>query len=285
MTILDGNKVANQILDDIKKQVTEYENKFQNLPKLATILIGDDPASKTYVNNKLTTCKKVGILSKDIYLPKDVEQLKLIKIIHELNQDQSINGILLQLPLPKGISTNRVLTEIDPIKDVDGLSPLSFGKLCHNKPLLNVCTALGIQRLLEHYELGDFASKNITIVGSSIIVGKPLALMFINMGATVTVCNILTKNLQQNIQNADILVSAIGKKNIIQSSWLKPGVIAIDVGINHDENNRISGDLDFDSAKNIASSITPVPGGVGPMTIAILMENVLYAAKMQRINK
>jgi methylenetetrahydrofolate dehydrogenase (NADP+)/methenyltetrahydrofolate cyclohydrolase len=281
MNLLDGKKVATEILHDLKKHVDAYITKFNKQPKLITILVGDDPASKLYIKKKIDACKEIGILSQNIHLPNSIKQQDLIKTITQLNKDPSVNGILLQLPLPQHISTNNVLEKIAPQKDVDGLSPLSLGRLCLDNSLLNVCTPQGILKLLKYYNLADLSGKNVTIVGSSIIVGKPLAILFMNLGATVTVCNILTKNLQQHVKNADILVSAIGKKNIIQSSWFKPQVIAIDVGINRDENGSVSGDLDFETTKNIASYITPVPNGVGPMTIATLMENTIRAAKLQ----
>ncbi len=282
MKLLDGNKIANQLLDNVKLSITEYKTKFNSSPKLSTILVGNNPASEVYINNKIEACKKVGILSHNIRLSNKISQQELIEIILNLNQDPTITGILIQLPLPKHIPNHKILEQIDPLKDVDGLSPLSMGKLCYKISALNVCTPLGIIRLLKYYNLENLAGKNVTIVGSSIIVGKPLAIMLMDLQATVTICNIFTKDLKNKIKDADILISAIGKRNIIDSSWLKPNVVAIDVGINRDEIGKIHGDLDFDTAKNIASFITPVPGGIGPMTIAILMENTLTAAKLQR---
>ncbi|NQY41984.1 MAG: bifunctional 5,10-methylenetetrahydrofolate dehydrogenase/5,10-methenyltetrahydrofolate cyclohydrolase [Legionellales bacterium] len=281
MRLLDGNKVSNKLLDNVKTSLIEFKDKFNLFPKLATILVGNDPASEIYIKNKIEACKKIGILSKDIRLPNNIEQQELEEVIINLNQDPTITGILIQLPLPNHIVSYKILQKISPIKDVDGLSFMSMGGLCYDQSPLKVCTPLGILTLLNYYNLDNLQGKNVTIVGASIIVGKPLAIMCINLQATVTICNIFTKDLQNKINNADILVSAIGKRNIINSSWLKPNVIAIDVGINRDEHGNIYGDLDFETAKEVASFITPVPGGVGPMTIATLMENTLTAAKLQ----
>ncbi len=283
--ILDGNKIANERLSLLKAKIETFHKTNQILPKLVVILLGDDPASKIYVQNKLQACKDVDMSCQDILLTNNTTQEQLLKIIDEHNNKEDVHGILVQLPLPKHIDQNIILSAINPLKDVDGLHPINMGKLLQNTPTFIPCTPLGIINLLEHYKLHNFTEKNVTIIGSSLIVGKPLAMLLTNLGATVTLCNILTKDLSKHLTNADLIVSAIGKRNIVQTKWFKPGIILIDVGINRHDDGTISGDLDFESAKKVASYITPVPGGVGPMTVTSLLENTYLAATNKAASK
>lgn len=269
-TILDGKKLREKILDDLKQKI----DKFQVKPTLVVILVGENPASKIYVNNKKKTAEKLGINSIVINYPQDTTERELLDKINELNKDKSVNAILVQLPLPKHISKENVINAIDPNKDVDGFTPYNFGKLFSGEvPTVYPCTPKGILLLLDEYNL-QLEGKHAVVIGRSNIVGRPLAQMLLNRNATVTVCHSHTKNLGDIIKTADIVVSAVGK-NIIEGKMLKSGCVIVDVGIFKDENGKTRGDVDFESASKIASFISPVPGGVGPMTITSLMLNTV----------
>lgn len=271
--ILDGKQLRDKILEDLKLQVSKMNKK----PTLAVILVGDNTASQIYVNNKSKKAEKIGIKSIVIKYPAETEEKTILNKIEELNNDKDVTAILVQLPLPKHISKSNVINAIDPKKDVDGFTPYNSGKLFSGeKPYVYPCTPKGILLLLDEYNI-ELDGKQVVIVGRSNIVGKPLSIMMLNRNATVTVCHSHTKNLGQITKTADILVSAVGE-NIIEEKMLKSGCVVVDVGIFKDSTGRTRGDVDFENASKIASYITPVPGGVGPMTIASLMLNTVELA-------
>lgn len=275
--ILDGKLVASKITEKLKSEVTLLKKK----PKLAVILAGDDPASEIYVNNKSIKAQNIGFDSLVIKLPADVSEDNLLEHIYILNEDDNINAILVQLPLPSQINQQKILEAIDPIKDVDGFTSYNFGRLCLGyKSYALPCTPKGIIRILDEYKI-EIEGKNILILGRSNIVGKPLAIMLQQRNATVTLAHSKTKDIKSIAKQADIIISAIGKPNYINSDFVKKDAVLIDVGISRTPEG-ICGDIDFDSVKDISSYITPVPGGVGPMTIAMLMENTLELYKFQR---
>jgi methylenetetrahydrofolate dehydrogenase (NADP+)/methenyltetrahydrofolate cyclohydrolase len=251
------------------------------VPGLKVILVGDDPASKVYVNLKSKASIEVGIDEETITRPADLSQEELMDLIHSLNTDESVNGILVQLPLPKGIDTDTVIMEIDPEKDVDGITPANFGRLLTQTAPLEPCTPAGVMELLHRHSV-DIKGKAATIVGRSNIVGKPIALMLMREHATITICHSRTVDLERRVNDADILIAATGVPKMIKGEWIKEGAVVIDVGVNRLEDGSLVGDVDFDAARERASLITPVPGGVGPMTIAMLMRNTLDAARRQR---
>lgn len=275
-TIIDGKKLAQKIRLELK---TEAE-KFKTRPKLAVILVGNDPASKIYVRNKNKACEEVGINYEEHVLEETTKMEDLLQLIDRLNSDDSINGILLQAPLPKHLEINRAFEEISPIKDVDGFNPINVGKLLIGEDAFISCTPYGIIKMLEEYNI-SIQGKNAVVVGRSNIVGKPLAQCLLNKNATVIICHSKTENLSNYTKNADILISAVGKANLITADMVKEGATVIDVGMNRNDNGKLCGDVDFENVKEIASYITPVPGGVGPMTITMLMNNVIKAYKMQ----
>lgn len=275
-TIIDGKKLAQKIRLELK---TEAE-KFKTRPKLAVILVGNDPASKIYVRNKNKACEEVGINYEEHVLEETTKMEDLLQLIDRLNSDDSINGILLQAPLPKHLEINRAFEEISPIKDVDGFNPINVGKLLIGEDAFISCTPYGITKMLEEYNI-PIQGKNAVVVGRSNIVGKPLAQCLLNKNATVIICHSKTENLSNYTKNADILISAVGKANLITADMVKEGATVIDVGMNRSDNGKLCGDVDFENVKEIASYITPVPGGVGPMTITMLMNNVIKAYKMQ----
>ncbi len=275
-TIIDGKKLAQKIRLELK---TEAE-KFKTRPKLAVILVGNDPASKIYVRNKNKACEEVGINYEEHVLEETTKMEDLLQLIDRLNSDDSINGILLQAPLPKHLEINRAFEEISPIKDVDGFNPINVGKLLIGEDTFISCTPYGIIKMLEEYNI-PIQGKNAVVVGRSNIVGKPLAQCLLNKNATVIICHSKTENLSNYTKNADILISAVGKANLITADMVKEGATVIDVGMNRSDNGKLCGDVDFENVKEIASYITPVPGGVGPMTITMLMNNVIKAYKMQ----
>lgn len=269
--ILDGKTLSEKILDNIKQKVSNLNSK----PGLAVILAGNNPASEVYVRNKEKQAQNAGFNSSVYKLPENVTKEELLNLINKLNDDEKTDGILLQLPLPKHLATYDFLDKIDPKKDVDGFHPINAGKLFLNeKPYAIPCTPKGIVRLLDEYKI-QIEGKNVVIAGRSNIVGKPLSALLLNRSATVTIVHSKTKNLPEITKKADILISATGKKNMITKDMIKKGAAVIDVGIIRDENNKLRGDVDFNGVKDIAGFITPVPGGVGPMTIAMLMENTL----------
>jgi len=268
--ILDGKKLRDKILSELKLKIDKFETK----PELVVILVGENPASKIYVNNKKKTAEKLGIISKVLQYPENVTERELLDKIRELNEDKSVTAILVQLPLPEHISKEHVMNTIAPEKDVDGFTPYNFGKLFSGEvPTVYPCTPKGILLLLKEYNI-TLEGKHIVIIGRSNIVGRPLSQMILNENATVTVCHSHTKNLSDIIKTADVVVSAVGK-NIIKGEMLKNGCVIVDVGIFKDENGKTRGDVDFESASRIASYISPVPGGVGPMTITSLMLNTV----------
>lgn len=280
MKILDGKYVSQKVRDSIKSEIIEIKEKMGKVPGLAVIQAGDNLASKIYVNSKIKQCAEVGIESKNFILPADVTEEELLNKIDELNKDDAIDGILVQLPLPNHIDTPKVIETIDIAKDVDGFKPENLGKVVlGDETALISCTPAGILRLFEEYKLA-LEGKDVVVIGRSNIVGKPMTALLINEGATVTVCNSKTKNLSEKTKNADVVIVAIGKANFLKGDMVKDGAIIIDVGINRDENNKICGDVDFESVKDEVSYITPVPGGVGPMTIAMLLNNTLKAFKI-----
>jgi methylenetetrahydrofolate dehydrogenase (NADP+)/methenyltetrahydrofolate cyclohydrolase len=276
--IIDGKKVAQDVKELLKKEIAELSSKGIT-PGLAVVLVGDNPASKKYVASKEKTCEEIGIKSFGYKLPAETTQEELIKLIDKLNADPSVHGILVQLPLPKHLNEKEIMYRIAPHKDVDGFGPHSLGKLVLDEPTFIPCTPFGAIKMLEAYGI-DPAGKHAVVVGRSIIVGKPLALLLLRKNATVTICHSRTQNLKEECLKADILCVAIGKAKFITGDMVKPGAVVIDIGINVTPEGKIVGDVDFDAAKERASYITPVPGGAGPMTIAMLMYNTVQAAKM-----
>lgn len=272
MKILDGKQTAQEILKEIKEKIVELIDDEQRVPHLAVILVGSDPASQTYVKNKAKACQKNGLLSSVYELEAKTTQEELIEAIHFLNQDDEVDGILVQLPLPKHIDEISVINAIDPSKDVDGLHPVNAGRLSLNQEGFVPCTPKGIMTLLKHYDI-NVSGKEVVIVGRSHLVGKPLSQLMLNENATVTVCHSKTKDLKSHTTKADILVVAIGRQEFIHDEYVKEGAVLVDVGINRDEYG-IHGDCD-ESAYQKTSYYTPVPKGVGPMTIAMLIENTM----------
>lgn len=277
--IIDGKELARKTREKLKIECDNLK-KEGILPKLAVIMVGDDKASQIYVKNKSKACQEIGIKFEEYFLGNDIKQEELIELIQKLNLDKSINGILLQSPIPKSLDINEAFRIILPEKDVDGFNPINVGKLCLNQETFVSCTPYGIMKMFEEYNI-DLTGKNVTILGRSNIVGKPLIQCCLNKNATVTVCHSKTKDLKEHTKNADIVISAIGKAKFVTADMIKDGAVVIDVGINRDESGKIVGDVDFEKVSSKASYITPVPGGVGPMTIAMLMNNVIKATKLQ----
>ena len=277
--IIDGRQIASKIRHIVKQKVTHRSQQGLPQPGLDVILVGNNPASATYVRHKQRSCDEVGILSRRLNLPESTSQAELESLIETLNHRKETHGILLQLPLPQTLETNRLLSRINHHKDVDGFHPFNIGQLVQRQPSMRPCTPYGVMKLLESTGC-DLSKSHAVIVGASNIVGRPMALECLLSKCTVTICHRFTQSLQRHIQDADILVAAIGKPGVIQSEWIKPGAIVIDVGFNHLPDGRVCGDIAFDTAKERASWITPVPGGVGPMTVAILLENTLRSAEL-----
>lgn len=278
--IIDGKTIAKSLIDDVTQKVSQRIASGQRQPGLAVILVGNDPASEIYVNKKQRSCESAGIISNLIRLPAETTQKDLIEEIYQLNSQESIDGILVQLPLPKHIDEAAIIEAIDPTKDVDGFHPFNVGRLTQRQPLLRPCTPYGIMHLLRKINV-DFHGLEAVIVGASNIVGRPMALELLLAGATVHLCHRFTKNLEQHVARADLLVAAVGKPNLVKGDWIKPGAIVIDVGINRLDSGNITGDVEYTIAKERATWITPVPGGVGPMTVAMLLQNTLLAAEMR----
>ena len=275
--IIDGKELARKTRSNLKIDCEELKKKGIT-PKLAVILVGDDKASKVYVRNKNKACEDVGIEFEEHILEAEITQKQLIDLIEELNNRKDINGILLQSPIPAHLDINEAFRKIAPEKDVDGFNPVNVGKLSLNQDTFVSCTPYGIMKMFEEYKI-DLEGKDVVIIGRSNIVGKPLIQCCLNKNATVTVCHSHTKNIKQITKNADILISAIGKAKFVTKDMVKDGVVIIDVGINRGEDGKLTGDVDFENVSPKASYITPVPGGVGPMTITMLMNNVIKAAK------
>lgn len=276
--IIDGKACAKALREQIKKSVEQRVNDGLRAPGLAVIILGDDPASKVYVKNKRKACLEVGFVAKDYDLPADTTEAELLNLIHKLNTDTSIDGILVQFPLPSHINTEVVIETITPDKDVDGFHPYNIGRLMQRNPLLRPCTPKGIMTLLSKH-IDNFKGKHAVIVGASNIVGRPMLMELLLAGCTVTNCHRFTQDLPEHLSRADIVVVAVGKPHFIDGKYLNPNSIVVDVGINRLDDGRLVGDVDFDSAVSRVKAITPVPGGVGPMTIATLLENTLYACQ------
>ena len=275
--ILDGKETARKTRENLKGKVAELKER--NIkPKLAVIMVGDDNASKIYVRNKSKACEELGIDYEEINMGEDTTQEQLLDTIKKLNNRNDIHGILLQSPVPKGLDINEAFRTILPEKDVDGFNPINVGKLALGQETFVSCTPFGIIKLLEEYNI-PIEGKNAVIIGRSNIVGKPMLHCLLNKNATVTICHSKTKNLEEITRKADILIVAIGKTKFVTQDMVKPGAVVVDVGINRNEQGKVCGDVDFENVEKIASYITPVPGGVGPMTIAMLMTNVIKAAK------
>ena len=278
MTIIDGKAVAAEIRAEVKKRVELLEEKCGKRAGLAVVLIGNDPASQVYVRNKIKACEEVGIRSFAHYLPENCTQKDALALINSLAVDSNVHGILVQLPLPKQLNADELLKAIPFEKDVDGFSAENIGRLALNEEGSVACTPGGVMELLKRYEI-PISGKRAVVVGRSNIVGKPMALLLLNANATVTICHSKTQNLKEECSRADILIAAVGKAKLITADMVKEGAVVIDVGMNRDENGKLCGDVDYDSVKEKASYITPVPGGVGPMTIAMLMLNTCAAAE------
>ncbi len=274
--ILSGKIISTQLRQTIKQQVQKNVEQGFRPPGLAVVLVGDNPASEIYVRNKHKACNEVGILSKTFDLPATTSQVELLKLLDKLNADKEIDGILVQLPLPDHIDSDLVIERIVPDKDVDGFHPYNVGRLVLRMPLLRSCTPKGIMTMLEQTGI-DLVGLDAVIIGQSNIVGRPMALELLMARCTITVCHSKTRNLKEKVKNADIVVVAIGQAEFITGDWIKKGAIVIDVGMNRLENGKLVGDVEFATASKHASWITPVPGGVGPMTIASLLENTWLA--------
>ncbi|MBO5420732.1 MAG: bifunctional methylenetetrahydrofolate dehydrogenase/methenyltetrahydrofolate cyclohydrolase FolD [Clostridia bacterium] len=277
--IISGKEVSEAVKLRVADEVKEF--KAQGIePCLAVILVGDDPASRVYVNNKKKACEFCGIRSLEYVLPAETKEEELIELVEKLNNDESVNGILCQLPLPKHLDEKKVLNLIKPEKDVDAFHPENVGHIMIGDFNFLPCTPAGIMEML-HYENIDLEGKNCVVIGRSNIVGKPMAMLMLKENATVTICHSKTKNLKEVVADADIIVAAVGRANFVTADMVKDGAVIIDVGINRMDDGKLCGDVDFEACKEKASYITPVPGGVGPMTIATLMQNTITATKIQ----
>ncbi|CRY23404.1 bifunctional methylenetetrahydrofolate dehydrogenase/methenyltetrahydrofolate cyclohydrolase FolD [Yersinia enterocolitica] len=276
--IIDGKTIAQQVRNEVAALVQKRLAAGKRAPGLAVVLVGENPASQIYVASKRKACEEVGFVSRSYDLPMTTTEAELLALIDSLNNDSEIDGILVQLPLPAGIDNVKVLEHIHPDKDVDGFHPYNVGRLCQRAPKLRPCTPRGIVTLLERYDIPTYGL-NAIVVGASNIVGRPMSLELLLAGCTTTVTHRFTKNLRQHVENADLLVVAVGKPGFIPGEWIKPGAIVIDVGINRLESGKVVGDVEFDVAVERAGWITPVPGGVGPMTVATLIQNTLQACE------
>lgn len=281
--IIDGKKVSAQVKARVADEVAALKEKGVT-PGLAVIIVGDDSASQVYVRNKEKACAETGMYSEKYALPAETTQEELLNLVKELNGKKEISGILCQLPLPSHLNSDIVINAIDPIKDVDAFHPVNVGKIMIGDYAFLPCTPAGVMELIKSAGV-DPEGKNCVVVGRSNIVGKPMAMLLLHKNATVTICHSKTVNLFEITKQADILVAAVGRAKFITGDMIKPGAVVIDVGMNRDENGKLCGDVDFESAEKTAGAITPVPGGVGPMTIAMLMENTLTAAKIQNADK
>jgi len=277
MKIIDGRALAQKLRNNIANEVKQYSRP----PGLAVILVGDDEASQVYVRNKTKACVEVGFYSDQIHKSANITEEELLNEVNRLNENPTIDGILVQLPLPAHINSNRIIEAIHPEKDVDGFSSENVGKLSQNKAFICPCTPRGVMKMLESIKY-DFKGKDCVIIGASNIVGRPMSMELLNAGATVQVCHKGTKNIIEKAKAADVIIAAAGASKLVKSNWVKEGAVIIDVGINRLEDGTLSGDVDFDDVKDKVSAISPVPGGVGPMTIAVLLENTLiaYQAKL-----
>jgi methylenetetrahydrofolate dehydrogenase (NADP+)/methenyltetrahydrofolate cyclohydrolase len=281
--IIDGKAIAASVRREVREASDRLAARGRRRPGLAVILVGDDPASHIYVRNKRMACEECGLVSVSHDLPHSTTQIELLSLIERLNGDDTIDGILVQVPLPDHIDERAVIEAINPAKDVDGFHPYNVGRLALRNPLMRPCTPYGVIRLLEKSGIAT-KGQHCVVVGASNLVGRPMSLEFLLAGATVTTCHRFTTNLQQHVAMADILVVAVGKPGIVRGEWIKPGAVVVDVGINRLPDGKLCGDVEFETARQRASWITPVPGGVGPMTVAILMKNTLESA-LQRLGR
>ena len=277
MVLIDGKKVSVEVRNRLAEETKKLKKKTGKEPGLATVLVGDDSASAVYVRNKNKTCRELGFQSFENQLSSDITEEQLLNLINELNSNPNVHGILVQLPLPDQIDSEKILQAIDPKKDVDGFHPINVGKLIVGNALLTPCTPTGIIELLDHYNI-EISGKHAVIIGRSNIVGKPVSMLLLQRNATITICHSRTKNLEEVTREADILIAAVGRAHFVKENMVSEGAAVIDVGINR-VNGKLTGDVDFEPVSKKASYITPVPGGVGPMTIALLMENTLKAFK------
>ncbi len=284
MTVLDGKALSDKVKEEVKVEVEKLQKDKQMTPGLAVILVGSDAASATYVGMKAKACKNAGIYSVVHEMPETISQDEILDIIDRMNKNPNLDGILVQLPLPKQIDTTTILEAIDPLKDVDGFHPYNVGRMVSNLDAFLPATPYGVMKLLEEYKI-DLVGKNVCIIGASDIVGKPMAALMINAKATVEVCNSKTKDLKAHTLNADILIVAAGRVNLVTEDMVKDGAIVVDVGINRLESGKLVGDVDYEACKEKCSFITPVPGGVGPMTIAMLLKNTLKAANLREVRE
>jgi methylenetetrahydrofolate dehydrogenase (NADP+)/methenyltetrahydrofolate cyclohydrolase len=280
--LIDGKKVSIEVRAEVKEQVSNRIKQGKRPPGLAVILIGGDPASQIYVGHKRKACKETGITSRSYDLPKETTQHELLTIIDDLNNDKSIDGILVQLPLPDHIDSSLVIEQIHPDKDVDGFHPLNIGKLALRIPGVRPCTPYGVMHLLDSIN-EVYKGRHAVIVGASNIVGRPMMLELLLAGATVTLCHRFSSNTAELVSQADIIIAAVGKEGLIKGDWIKEGATVIDVGVNRMANGKLTGDIEFNKAAEKAAWITPVPGGVGPMTVAILMKNTLTACEKHQL--
>ena len=277
--IIDGKQIANETILEVKETISKATMKGEKPPGLAVIQVGEDSASKIYIRNKRIACSKVGIKSFNYDLPEQTSEKELIELVVSLNSNPEVNGILVQLPLPPQINETIIIETIEPTKDVDGFHPYTIGRLMQRIPILRPCTAIGVMTMIDSIGV-DPLGKHVVIVGASNLVGRPLTLEFLLRGATTTVCHRFTENLEHFVRQADILAVAVGKPNVVLSEWIKKDAIVFDIGINRNKKGDIIGDIDFETAKEKASWISPVPGGVGPMTVAMLIKNTLLASKL-----
>lgn len=283
--ILDGKALAQRMQSELQARIARLQKERHRPPGLAVLMVGDDPASATYVRNKERACARVGIASYGKHFHGDTTQAELEQVIYQLNQDERVDGILVQLPLPKHLDAISLLYQIHPDKDADGLHPVNMGRLIRGEPGLRSCTPAGVMRLLEEYKI-DVAGKNAVVIGRSILVGKPMALMLLQADATVTIAHSKTREIDALARSADILIVAVGRPHLIKADMVKPKAVVVDVGMNSitDEagNSRLVGDVDFEAVKEVADFITPVPGGVGPMTVTMLLENTVFSYSRSR---
>ena len=280
MQIIDGKKVSAEVKEQVRKQVEELKAAHGITPGLAVVIVGDDPASRVYVNNKKKACEVVGFKSEEYALPAETTQEELLALVKKLNNKADINGILVQLPLPKHLDDKAVIEAINPQKDVDAFHAVNVGKIMLGEYDFLPCTPAGVMEMLHSYDI-QVSGKNCVVIGRSNIVGKPMAMLLLHENGTVTICHSRTQNLAEVCARADILVAAVGKPKFVTADMVKEGAVVIDVGMDRDENGKLCGDVDFENVKDKCSYITPVPGGVGPMTIATLMKNTLKACKLQ----
>lgn len=282
--ILDGKAVSQRVKNALKDETEKFVEKYGIRPGLAVVIVGDDPASRVYVNSKKKACAEIGYYSEEHALPESTTEGELLSLVEKLNGDEKIHGILVQLPLPKHIDEEKIINAINPKKDVDAFHPVNVGKIMIGNFDFLPCTPAGVMELINEAGI-DLTGKNCVVVGRSNIVGKPQAMLLLHKNATVTICHSKTKNIKEITKNADVLVAAVGRAQMFDGDYIKDGAVVIDVGMNRLENKKLVGDVDFESAAKKASCITPVPGGVGPMTIAMLMKNTLTAAKNAVLGK